>query len=68
MLFERVGHHLYDLKEFNPRNMLQVRIPITTPKPKPTTKGPLSTSTDAVRLDQANHLGRGMLTTTPREL
>ena len=68
MLFERVGHHHYDLEEFNPRNMLQVRIPITTPKPKPTTKGPLSTSTDAVRLDQANHLGRGMLTTTPREL
>ena len=41
-----------------------VRIPITTPKSKPTTKGPLSTSTDAVRLDQANHLGRGKLAFT----
>ena len=36
-----------------------MRIPITTPKPKPTTKGPLPTSTDAVRFDEANHLGRG---------
>ena len=63
MVFESVGH-LFCLKEFNPKNMLQVRIPITTPKPKPTTKGPLSTSTDAVRLDQANHLGRGKLAIT----